>query len=191
MVRLSALINTWRNNSGELLSFGHESFAVISANLVDRAVSLRAVNGHLVFILTFKEQSGNWRKVQFGHNGKALDGYVYNSRLIPIAHYDSIPLQNIIDNTGTFSCDSVKVIVATRKFDKSKYRFTYDKQNSSQISAINGKEYWGTDGDLPKREYKSIVIFVGARKITLPPEAFVGFLISLPGCLNFSAPSGI
>jgi hypothetical protein len=129
-------------------------------------------NGHLVFILTGEEQAGNWRKVQFVHNGKTQVGYVYNNRLIPIAHYDSIPLRNIIDNTGTFSCDSVKVIVVTQKFDKTKYRLTYDKQNSSQIIAINGKEYWGTDGDLPKREYKSIVIFVGARKITLPPEAF-------------------
>jgi hypothetical protein len=39
------------------------------------------------------------------------------------------------------------------------------------IEFINGKQYWGTDGELPKSEYKSIIIQIGARKISLPLAA--------------------
>ena len=41
----------------------------------------------------------------------------------------------------------------------------------SRIKLINGKQYWGTDGEMPKSEYKSIIIDFGRRKIILPKVA--------------------
>jgi hypothetical protein len=41
-------------------------------------------------------------------------------------------------------------MVTQQKFDKTKYRLTRDEHK--WITKINGKPYWGTDGELPKRE---------------------------------------
>jgi hypothetical protein len=124
-------------------------------------------NGH--FIYFFEEQKGNWRKVEYSRNGKDRAGYIYNDRLISIGEYDSIPLQHYDANTATCSRNSIKIIVTKQKFDKTKYRFTYADH---QIIKINGKQYWGTDGEQPRTEYKSIVILNGSRKIVLPHTAF-------------------
>ncbi|WP_315814982.1 hypothetical protein [Paraflavitalea speifideaquila] len=58
------------------------------------------------------------------------------------------------------------------KFDKRKYRFTYFKENPDQIQFINGKQYWGHDGGMPSTIYKSIVIRIGTKNLSLPAKAF-------------------
>jgi hypothetical protein len=119
-------------------------------------------NGH--FIYFFEEQTDTWRKIEYTRKGREYTGYVYHDRLKPITDYDSIPLLDHDKNNATCAHDSVKVIVTVQKFDKTRYRFTYDKDNKDQIVKINGKPYCGTDGELPKLEYRSIVIQLGSRR---------------------------
>jgi hypothetical protein len=63
--------------------------------------------------------------------------------------------------------------VSEKKFDKTKYRFSYykDKDAHDYIQFINGKQYWGTDGETPTRAYKSILIVCSQKKVSLPPSA--------------------
>jgi hypothetical protein len=129
-------------------------------------------NGHFIFVFRFEEQVGSWMKIEYSHHGKDREGYVYHDRLIPIAHYDSIPLRKSSDNIATYSRDSVRVIVTQQKFDKTKHRLTFADAGSAQLVEIDGEQYLGTDGEVPKREYKSIEIFVGNRRISLPRAAF-------------------
>lgn len=134
-------------------------------------------NGHIVYFLDGKP-AGDWTKIEYTRRDKSGSGYIYHHRLKSIADYDSIPLLDHNEHTATCARDSVKVVVTQQKFDRGRYRFTYNHVDQHekniadrQIIKINGKQYWGTDGDLPKREYKSIVIFVGNRKIVLPHSA--------------------
>jgi len=122
-------------------------------------------NGHLVY---FIEEKGNWRKIDYNRNGKDRDGFIYKGRLKSIEDYDSIPLEHYDDTTAICSSDSVKIVVTKQTFDESRYRFTYADH---QIVKINGKQYWGTDGEQPRAEYKSIIILTGSRKIILPHKA--------------------
>ena len=36
------------------------------------------------------------------------------------------------------------------------------------LAKINGKQFWGTDGNVPRTQYKSIEIVSGQRMITIP-----------------------
>ena len=59
-----------------------------------------------------------------------------------------------------------------KSFEKSKHIFKYDKEEKDQIVLIDNKQYWGTDGEMPKTEYESIKLVVGGKGIVLPKSAF-------------------
>jgi hypothetical protein len=127
-------------------------------------------NGHFIYFLEIEPQTGLWRKIEYTRRSKDRSGYVYYDRLKPVAEYERIPSLHHTESAAAYGRDSIRVIVTQQKFDKTKYRLTRDE--NKRIAEINGKPYWGTDGELPKWEYKSIVIQVGSRTIKLPETAF-------------------
>lgn len=132
---------------------------------IDSKVIDKLENGHLVYWL---EQNGNWANIEYTKNEQERDGQVYYDRLKFISDYSSIPFHSQGSNSVTYSKDSIKVIISQQKFDKSKYKLSFNGEAKDQVELINGKQYWGTDGEVPKREYKSIVVYIGQRKIILP-----------------------
>jgi hypothetical protein len=126
-------------------------------------------NGHMVYCM---EKKGNWTNVDYYKQAKEQNGFIYSDRLKFIADYRSLPLITEQPNTVIYGKDSIKVIVSEKKFDKSKYRFTYYKDAPDHIEFINGKQYWGADGGVPETEYKSIIVQAGKKKFNLPPSAF-------------------
>lgn len=65
----------------------------------------------------------------------------------------------------------MQIILTQQNFDKAKHKFIYRKEHKDQIQLIDNKKYWGTDGGLPKTEYKSIEVYIGKTKVTLPKSA--------------------
>jgi hypothetical protein len=123
------------------------------------------------FVFCSDETKGNWSNIFYSKNDQELSGYVYHDRIKFISDYERIPALPIQINPSTYGKDSIKIILTVEKFDKSRCRVSYSKDSHSQIQFIqfiNGKQYWGTDGEQPKTEYKSILIIIGNRKITLP-----------------------
>ena len=127
-------------------------------------------NGHLVYCL---ETKGSWTSIWYYTKKKKdeLDGYIYSDRLKQVNDYVNIPEISNQPNLYILGNDSIKVTISEKKFDKSKYRFTYYRDANHVIQFINDKQYWGSDGELPKTEYSSIIIQIGARKIFLPSSA--------------------
>ena len=158
------------------LTFGQ--FAIISdkdgySNIRSKAEAGNNINdtlnnGHFVFCL---ETKGNWTNIDYSKKNQDLNGYLFHDRLQLISAYENIPPLIKETNSSTYGKDSIKIIVTKQKFDKTKYRLTYVKGSQSQIQYINGKQYWGEDGGLPKTEYRSISIIIGSRKIDLPRTA--------------------
>lgn len=134
-----------------------------AANVID---TLK--NGHFVYCF---EKKGNWTDIGYLKNGEELNGYVDHSRLKIIDDYVNLPVVTKAQNSVTLGKGSVRVIVAKQGFDKRKYKISYQKEEKSQIELINGQPIWGTDGEMPHSEYKSIIIFVGQQKIVLPKTA--------------------
>src|SRR5215218_6309995 len=115
-------------------------------------------NGRFVYCFGKKE---NWTDINYTKNKADSRGYVYHDRLQLIADYESLPVKTKAANSITLGNDSLRVMVSLQKFDKSKNKLSYYKEAKGQIELVNGKELWGTDGEMPHTEYKSIVIFIG------------------------------
>ncbi|HXB05569.1 MAG TPA: hypothetical protein VNW04_00590 [Puia sp.] len=124
-------------------------------------------NGHFVYCL---EATGRWVSIDYSRK-KYMEtgGYIFHDRVKLISDFEKIP--RISKGKYLFGKDSIKVEVTAQPFVKSRYRITYSRQNPGSIESINGKRVWGTDGELPKTTYKSIVVTWGNREITLPAEA--------------------
>ena len=161
-----------------LIAFGQIEFVVVqdkdghcnvrSSTDAGNNVTDTLKNGRLVF---WENTQGNWSYIYYRRGNKELYGYVYNDRLKKLSAYQDIPVNSNNGNMVTLRKDSIKIILAEQKFDKRKYKLTYYKESDDQIELINGKPYWGTDGSMPRTEYKSVTIQHGKRIINLPRTA--------------------
>lgn len=132
-------------------------------NIIDKLY-----NGHLVYAL---ENNGNWTNIDFTKNNKELNGQVYKDRVILISSYLDIPILTNTKSQTVLKKDSLNVILNQQSFDRTKHKFTYNKEYNDQIQLIDNKKYWGTDGGIPKTEYKSVEVHIGNKKVTLPHKA--------------------
>ena len=76
------------------------------------------------------------------------------------------------ENTIVFEGKEIQVALSTEKFDKDKHSFKYHKEYRDVIEKIDGKPFWGTDGNMPKREYKSIEVKIREKQVSIPQSAY-------------------
>ena len=61
----------------------------------------------------------------------------------------------------------MKIEISGTNFIRKKYKLTFYK-NTNQLDKIDDLPIFGTDGNIPKKEYKSINIEINNEKIRLP-----------------------
>ena len=123
-------------------------------------------NYTLIFVLEYdKAQEGNWI---YADN----EGYIYNDRVKWIHNFPQIAKGIAKGNTIVFEGKEIQVVLSTEKFDKSKHSFKYHKEYRDVIEKIDGKLFWGTDGNMPKREYKSIEVKIRGKQVSIPQSAY-------------------
>ena len=123
-------------------------------------------NNTLIFILEYdKAYYGNWI---YADN----EGYIYNDRVKWIEKLPKIAKGITKGNTIVFEGKEIQVTLSTEKFDKSKHSFKYHKEYRDIIEKIDGKPFWGTDGNMPKREYKSIEVKIRGKQVSIPQSAY-------------------
>ena len=123
-------------------------------------------NNTLIFVLEYdKAQEGNWI---YADN----EGYIYNDRVKWIHNFPQIAKGIAKGNTIVFEGKEIQVVLSTEKFDKSKHSFKYHKEYRDIIEKIDGKLFWGTDGNMPKREYKSIEVKIRGKQVPIPKSAY-------------------
>ena len=123
-------------------------------------------NNTLIFVLEYdKAYYGNWI---YADN----EGYIYNDRVKWIEKLPKIAKGITKGNTIVFEGKEIQVTLSTKKFDKSKHSFKYHKEYRDIIEKIDGKPFWGTDGNMPKREYKSIEVKIRGKQVSIPQSAY-------------------
>ena len=123
-------------------------------------------NNTLIFVLEYdKAYYGNWI---YADN----EGYIYNDRVKWIHNFPQIAKGIAKGNTIVFEGKEIQVVLSTEKFDKSKHSFKYHKEYRDVIEKIDGKLFWGTDGNMPKREYKSIEVKIRGKQVSIPQSAY-------------------
>ncbi len=161
-----------------IINLAHGQFAFVSdkdgfVNVRSKAGAGNSIsdtlrNSHLVYCF---QTENNWSNIQYTKQKKECSGFIYHDRIKLVSGFENIPILTQDSNITICGKDSIKIIVSEKKFNRSRYRFTYYKGAGNQIHLINGRQYWGTDGEVPKTEYKSILIQIGNKKIYLPPSA--------------------
>ena len=123
-------------------------------------------NNTLIFVFEYdKAYYGNWI---YADN----EGYIYNDRVKWIHNFPQIAKGIAKGNTIVFEGKEIQVVLSTEKFDKSKHSFKYHKEYRDVIEKIDGKLFWGTDGNMPKREYKSIEVKIRGKQVSIPQSAY-------------------
>ena len=123
-------------------------------------------NNTLIFVLEYdKAHDGNWI---YADN----EGYIYNDRVKWIEKLPKIAKGITKGNTIVFEGKEIQVTLSTEKFDKDKHSFKYHKEYRDVIEKIDGKPFWGTDGNMPKRQYKSIEVKIRGKQVSIPQSAY-------------------
>lgn len=162
------------------ISYGQEfEFAIIkdidgfvnvrnTKNLNENNIVDKLENG---FVVTHFGAEGNWILIDYEKNGKFQNGYVYKDRVLNISKFTKLTKKQIIENEVILANRKVEIKITEKEFEKTKHSFKYYKENPNQLYLIDEKEIFGTDGNIPKKEYSSIVIKIDTLKIELPNEA--------------------
>jgi SH3-like domain-containing protein len=137
----------------------------ISNNVID---TLK--NGQVVFCL---EEEGEWRTIDYDLSRQNKTGYVHKSRVQLIEKFEKIPYSVLTESNIEFKNDSIKLEATKTKFTSKNNNLQYQKGNASKnemswLEKINGKEIWGTDGNLPKNLYGKFELTLGKDIIHLP-----------------------
>ena len=123
-------------------------------------------NNTLIFVLEYdKAYYGNWI---YADN----EGYIYNDRVKWIEKLPKIAKGITKGNTIVFEGKEIQVTLSTEKFDKNKHSFKYHKEYRDIVEKIDGEPFWGTDGNMPKREYKSIEVKIRGKQVSIPQSAY-------------------
>ena len=125
----------------------------------------RLNNKTIVFVYNYDKADGNWIYTD-------EDGYIYNDRVKWIHKFPQIAKGIVKGSTMVFEGKEIQVILTSGKFDKSKHSFEYFKDSTTGIEVIEDQLLYGTDGKMPTTEYKSIVINIHGKQVSLPKDAY-------------------
>lgn len=130
-------------------------------------------NGRLVF--SFEEETkNNWLLVDY-HKGKDhRSGYIHKSRVAILHSLTAFKEITAIDTLLKLELNKMQIIIKTGPFVKAGRKITYKTpaDESPFLVAIDGKMPWGTDGALPRTEYKSIQFKSGNNTLAFPKSSF-------------------
>ncbi len=91
-------------------------------------------------------------------------------------NYPKLENKNNNGNCLVLSNDTIEVKLKEMKFDQSKHKLTYlDTLKVSKkygLIKIDGEEYYGSDGEMPKTEIESIKIKYGNTQTELSPKYY-------------------
>ena len=126
----------------------------------------RLNNKTIVFVYNYdKATDGNWIYTD-------EEGYIYNDRVKWIHKFPQIAKGIVKGSTMVFEGKEIQVILTSGKFDKSKHSFEYFKDSPTGIEVIDDELPYGTDGKMPTTEYRTIVINIHGKQVSLPKDAY-------------------
>ena len=123
-------------------------------------------NNTLIYVYEYdRTRDGSWIQTD-------EDGYIYNDRVKWIEKLPKVVKGIEKKNAIHFSGKNIKVTLTSQKFDKNKHSFLYYKESHHSIEKIDGKSFWGTDGEMPREEYKNIRIYINGKQVFIPKSAY-------------------
>lgn len=117
------------------------------------------------------EPDGNWVNIDYKKGKENLNGYVYKDRIIDLTNFTKIPVRENKNGIIKLENNNVKVAIAEIAFNPKNHKLKYNSENPTILESIDDQVIFGTDGNVPKRKYKSIEIEIDKILINLPETA--------------------
>jgi hypothetical protein len=124
-------------------------------------------NGTIVLCM---EPQGDWTGIDYGRTDDMQMGSVHKSRLKLISSYKRIPVVESGKHKVILASDGIRIEVTEKIFDRSVHKLQFNREEG-YLETIDGKQIWGTDGNVPNWEYASVNIKIKNREISLPTES--------------------
>lgn len=127
-------------------------------------ISDKLENGFVIYSF---EPNGDWINVDYKKKGKESSGYIYKDRVKFITDFKKIVQKSNLGEIIKLGDENIKIEISGTNFIRKKHKLTFYK-NTDQLDKIDDLPIFGTDGNIPKKEYKSINIEINNEKIRLP-----------------------
>ncbi len=131
-------------------------------------ISDQLKNGFVVYCF---EPEKNWINIDYSKNNKDLSGYLYKDRVKYLSDFEKIPLVKETKTKVIFQKGDLTISIESKSFESNTAKLIFSKDKSF-LEKINGKQFWGTDGGIPKTAFKTITVAIGTKTIELPKNAF-------------------
>ncbi|MEA9414698.1 SH3 domain-containing protein [Flavobacterium sp. PL02] len=125
-------------------------------------------NGAIVYNY---EPDGNWVNIDYKKGKENLNGYVYKDRIIDLTNFTKIPVRENKNGVIKLENNNVKVAITEIAFSPKNHKLKYNSESPTLLETIDDQVIFGTDGNIPKRKYKSIEIEVDKILINVPENA--------------------
>lgn len=122
-------------------------------------------------VFSCESDNTNWWKVlsiQTDGKNKSywVEGYVHKSRIIILSNWKKSGRN-----------DGLNVIIKQALFEPKKHQLFYSKENpkeniKKELIKIDGKFFWGTDGEIPRKAISYVDISIKSSRIDIPKNAF-------------------
>jgi len=129
---------------------------------------------HNYSIFNCEHNSSDWWKIiQTYENDRStwLEGYINKSRVELLTRWKTIKSRNVYNDSCSFKTDSLIVIIKNATFKPQKHRLSFHP-TQHYLSKIDGKRFWGTDGEVPRKKIISVKIAKNGVPIIIPSGAF-------------------
>ena len=149
------------------------SVSVMSQPSPDSEKAGAVGNGDFVYCLAPED---SWYEVTFLSNNQPRPGYIPRSC---IQFFSRFPLLKMIDQgpqSTTFALDSVTVTLSRKEFIPAEHRLEFISavqrlHVAGYLDKIDGKTFWGTNGEIPSTLYDRIEVTGSGLSLSLPAEA--------------------
>lgn len=127
-------------------------------------------NGEIVYFFYEKEYDKNWLTISYIKNNKEITGEVYIDRVTPISDFPNLKLKNNTDEFAQYQNDTITIDIKLEKFISKDHIITYSRTYKNVIDKVDGEEYFGCDGTMPKNQFKSITLNSNNLKLEIPKK---------------------
>lgn len=138
----------------------------------------KIANDHI--FMFYSKTNTDWPQVFIQNSENKNDlttGYIHRSRIFPITNFSHIKGKKVNGDKARAANDSVQVIITQSAFIPAKHPLTYQTNSgnfpSKQLIKIDSKQFWGTDGQIPKKAISAVIILKKGQRIVLLKEAFI------------------
>lgn len=135
-------------------------------------------NDRIVFAFSDAAE-GEWFPVDYYKDksnlyDQSLSGYIHKSRITFLTELTKFKKVILNASTLKLQLDSFQLTITKADFNKKSRQLKYDKPQGQQtfLKSIDDKFPWGTDGNIPKKEYKYIQIKSGNSILNFPATTF-------------------